>query len=147
MPAWPSQCGGTAWWPVPASGPCTPALSGGSAGAALVRQSPTNTFKFIGDAFSIYSLFLAQLSIASKMFWCVPMDTIQMYNALIAVEWRELSSWVAIKSLSISYLIQENPCKRCTVSCSDEANHISNAPLQGAGVQTQLLRRLSLWGL
>lgn len=32
-------------------------------------------------------------------------------------------------SLSISYLIQENPCKRCTVSGLDEANHISNAPL------------------
>lgn len=49
--------------------------------------------------------------------------------------------------LSVSYLIQENPSKRCTVSAPDETNHISNAPLQGTGVQTQLLRRLSLWGL
>lgn len=47
----------------------------------------------------------------------------------------------------VSYLIQENPCKRCTVSSPDEAHHIRNAPLQRAGVQTQLLRRLSLWGL
>lgn len=67
----------------------------------------------------------------------VTVDTIQVYNALIAVEWSELS-------VSISYLIQENPCKRRTVSGPDEANHISNAPLQRAGVQTQLLRRLSL---
>lgn len=46
--------------------------------------------------------------------------------------------------LSINLLIQENPCKRCTVCGPDEANHVSNAPLQRAGVQTQLLRRLSL---
>lgn len=42
-PAWPSQCGGTAWWLVPASGPYTPAPSGGSAAAVLVRQSPVKS--------------------------------------------------------------------------------------------------------
>lgn len=46
--------------------------------------------------------------------------------------------------VSISYLIQENPRKGCTVSGPDKANHIGNAPLQGASVQAQLLRRLSL---
>lgn len=48
------------------------------------------------------------------------------------------------KCLSINLLIHENPCKRSTVSGPDEAHHISDTPLQGAGVQTQLLRRLSL---
>jgi len=42
------------------------------------------------------------------------------------------------------YLIQENPRERRTVGGPDEANHVGDAPLQGAGVQTQLLRRLSL---
>lgn len=49
--------------------------------------------------------------------------------------------------LSVNFLIQENPRKRRTVSGPDEANHISNAPLQGAGIQTQFLRRLSFWRL
>lgn len=50
-PAWPSQCGGTAWWPVRASGPCTPVLSGGSAAAVPVRQSPRKTIIHIGFLF------------------------------------------------------------------------------------------------
>lgn len=120
MPAWPARCGGTAWWPVPASGPYTLALSGGSAAAAPVRQSPANIRVHVRCIYTPIALKQSELL------------------SLMAT---------AIKSEYFSYLIQENPRKRRTVSGPDKANHISNAPLQGAGIQTQFLRRLSFWRL
>lgn len=84
------------------------------------------------------------------MFKFLTMDTVQVYiYTLIALKQSELLSLMAtaIKSEYFSYLIQENPRKRRTVSGPDKTNHISNAPLQGAGIQTQFLRRLSFWRL